>query len=250
MAPSRRKCILNPGLAKKYPFMKKTKSESDVQCEICNSEFNIGNAGRSDIEKHLTTDKHKKALNAKSISNPVTNFFPSTINYTISACEGVWAYHVIKENHSFRSSDCASKIFRTCFELKNYHCGRTKCEAIAKNVLASFSESELRTELAKATFVTILTDASNHGNVKIMSVNVRYFIPTAGVRVKLLNFFSQKGETSQIITSLVTSIAERFEIHNKIVGFCADNCRTNFGSCERGGENNVFFFVCHNGSRR
>lgn len=74
----------------------------------------------------------------------------------------------------------------------------------------------------------------------MMPVVVRYFIPTSGVRVKLLEFSSEKGETAQIISSLIKKSVEQNKIADKLVGFCGDNCPANFGSRERGGANNVF----------
>lgn len=110
MSKPRRTCVFNADLQKKYAFMKKGKTESSVICEICNSTINIATARKTDIEKHLASAKHKKALNARSNSRTVTNFFASSKDYTISACEGVWSYHVIRASHSFKSSDCASKF--------------------------------------------------------------------------------------------------------------------------------------------
>lgn len=103
MPHKRGKCVFNADLAKKYPFMEKAKNKtaSDVHCKTCNSEFNIAFAGRSDIERHITADKHKSALQAASTSRTVTQFFPSTTDYNIAACEGVWSYHVFKRTTVF-----------------------------------------------------------------------------------------------------------------------------------------------------
>lgn len=161
----------------------------------------------------------------------------------MATCEVVWAYHLITSNHSFLSSDCASKLLRTCFEIKDFHCARTKCEAIAKNVFAPYAEKVLRNELSDRHFVCLSSDASNHGNVKLMPVVVRYFIPTVGVRVKMMEFSSEKGETSKIISSLIIRTAEDYQITDKVLRFCGDNCPTNFGSCDRGGGNNVFYHL-------
>lgn len=242
MSAARRKCIFNADLQKKYPYIRKitNKSESDVRCNLCHADFNIGNAGKTDIEKHLLTRKHTKSLQAASSSHQITNFLPS-IDYGIAACEGVWAYHVIKANHSFKSSDCASKLFRTCFQVKNFHCARTKCEAIATNVFAPYAQNILKTELLQSSFICISTDASNHGNIKMLPIVVRFFIPTVGVRVKMLEFVSEKGESSEIIATSIMETAESNQINEKVVGFCADNCPTNFGSCNRGGDNNVLY---------
>lgn len=242
MSSRRRKCFFNKDLATKYPFIKKQsdKTDSDVCCDLCGSSFNIANAGKADIEKHITTQKHMKALESASSSHSITEFVKS-FDFSMAACEGAWAYHLIKANQSFRSTDCSSKLFRTCFGMKNFHCARTKSEAIVTNVFAPFAFEELKKELSAVRYVCVSTDASNHGNVKMMPVMVRYFLPTIGVRVKMLEFTSLKGETSEMIASVILKTTEENQIKNAIVGYCADNCSTNFGSCERGGENNVFY---------
>lgn len=244
MAPKPRgKCVFNSDLAKKYPFMKIAdgKTTSDVVCEICNAEFNIANAGKSSIEQHLKVSKHTAAVQAKSSSRTVPDYFATSTDYTVAAYEGVWAFNVIEANHSFLSSDCASKLFRTCFEMRKFHCARTKCEAIVTNVFSPYANEILQKDLSQRNFVCISTDASNHGNIKMMPVVFRFFNPTVGVRVKLLEFSSEKGESSSIISSLIKATAEKNGISDKIVGFCGDNCATNFGSRDRGGENNVFY---------
>lgn len=240
MVPKR---VFNPELGKKYLFLEaaKNKTPSDVHCNTCNSDFSIAYAGKSDIEKHIASAKHKKALQVASSNRPVSQFFSSARENNLAACEGVWTYHVIKSNHSYLSSDCASKLFRTCFEVHKFHCARTKCEAIATNVFAPFARNTLKDELAKRRYVSLSTDASNHGNVKMMPLVVRYFVPTEGVRVKLLEFGNEKGETSLIIASMVMNAVTNNQLDDKIVGFCADNCPTNFGNAERGGRNNVFY---------
>lgn len=223
--------------------MKKGKSDSDILCDICHETINIAAGGKTDIEKHSLTTKHTKALNARSNSRTVNNYYASAKDFSVAACEGVWAYHVVRSNHSFRSSDCASKIFRTCFEMRMFHCARTKCESIVTNVLAPYAADEIKKELASVNYVTISTDASNRGNVKMFPVLARYFIPEIGVRVKLLEYSSEKGESSIIISNLLKKTADEFQIKDKLVGFCGDNCPTNFGSSQRGGQNNVYYHM-------
>lgn len=241
MSKRSRKCVLNADLQKKYPFVKRTISESDVRCEICMATFNIGSSGKSEIDRHVESLKHKKALNAVSKTRPVSTFFSSKFDSKLAACEGVWAYHVIKANHSFASSDCASKLFRTCFELQKFHCARTKCEAIAVNVFAPFSSQQIKKDLEMCNFVCVSVDSSNHGNIKLMPVVVRYFKPMVGIEVKMLKISTEKGESSTIIKTLIKTTAEEYEFNEKLTGFCGDNCPTNFGSRERGGHGNVFF---------
>lgn len=244
MAPKRGKCVFNAELEKKHPFLEKAKNKtnSDVHCKTCKAEFSVANGGKADIEKHIKTSKHIKAEHAATSSRTVSEFFPTkSINTKLAACEGVWTYHTIKENHSFLSSDCASKLLRTCFEIRSFQCARTKCEMIAINVFAPYARSVLKSELAERRYVSLTTDASNHGNTKMMPVVVRYFMPTVGVQVKLLCFSSERGETSAIIETLIKRTADDYGISDKVVGFCGDNCPTNFGNSSRGGTNNVYY---------
>lgn len=52
---------------------------------------------------------------------------------------------------------------------------------------------------------------------------------------------SEVGETSEIIHNLISSAVTQFDLKEKIIAFCGDNAKANFGSETRGGENNVFY---------
>lgn len=99
---------------------------------VCFAIFHRKHEGKHSIEKHLRTDKHKRAVSDKSAAKLDTFLAKrKPIDTKAAALEGLWTYHVIKSNSSFRSSECSSKILRTCFEIPYFHCARTKCEAIA-----------------------------------------------------------------------------------------------------------------------
>lgn len=122
---------------------------------------------------------------ASTSSQHITSHFPSKLDTSTAAIEGVWAYHLIRANQSFKSSDCATKIFKSCFKVPKFTCSRTKCRAIVTNVFAPHAQQLLRKELDKCHFVSVYTDASNHGNIKLFPVLVRYIDPLLGVRVKI-----------------------------------------------------------------
>ena len=103
--------------------------------------------------------------------------------------------------------------------------------------------ADLREELGKANFITVTIDASNRKEIKLVPVVVRYFVPDIDVKVKLLEFKSLPGETAEILSNYLVSVLEQNELKEKVVGFCADNCNTNFGGVKRRGQNNVFFKV-------
>ena len=229
---SKRKCIFNEHLQARYPFIRKTISASDVRCEKCKSDFSIAHSGVGDILKHLGTKRHKSVDISASSSKAVTDYFksarPSEKDLEVAATEGLWAYHTVRENQSFRSTDCATKIFKECFEPK-FSCARTKCEAIVANVFAPYAEKQLESQMENAHCITLLTDASNHGNTKLFPVLIRFFQPYEGTQVKLLDLKSQPGETSDIVMEYLAQIIEKHKLSRKLVAFCGDNTNCNFG---------------------
>lgn len=197
-----------------------------------------------EIERHIGRDKHKNRSNAAASSKTVKSYFISSTDkadLNVAACEGVWAFHTVKSNYSFRSSDCASKIFRECFEMLKFTCSRTKCESIVANVFAPIALDQLKKDLTEAKFVTLLTDASNHGNIKTLPIVVRFFLPNEGVRIRVLTFTSIQGETSQMIYDEIKKAYETFGIKEKVVAFCGDNANTNFGGLKRKGQRQSIF---------
>ncbi|KAF2886923.1 hypothetical protein ILUMI_19250 [Ignelater luminosus] len=216
----KRKCTLNVNLQTKYPFVKQRSTPSDVRCERC-TEFNVAHGGSSDIEQYLKPRKHKNSYIAAASSSSLLNFFKKGNSSTlkdleVAATEGVWAYHTVQENHSFRSNDCGSKLIQTCFEQK-FRCARTKTEAIVVNVLAPTIIGELQDRLSKCKCITILTDASNHGSKKTFPVLVRFFLSYEGIQVKLLEFQDQPGETSDIIVNYLMKVLTKNNLTRSIL---------------------------------
>ncbi|GFY02982.1 uncharacterized protein TNCV_979871 [Trichonephila clavipes] len=202
-----------------------------------------GVSGGGDIEQHLKSDKHKNADHAAASSSSLLNFFkksdaPTLKDLDIVEAEGVWTYHTIQENHSFRSNDCASKLIQTCFDPK-FTCSRTKSEAIVVKVLTPTAIKELKYDLDKCNCITILNDASNHGNKQIYPNVVRFFQPYVGVQVKILDFQDQPGQTSDIIVNYLNHVLADNNLTEKVVAFCGDNANVNFGGAVRRGTNNI-----------
>lgn len=241
MSPYKRQTSFNTNLREKYPFLEKTKIDTEVLCKKCGKVFSIGNGGNAQIVRHTKTKQHQDALNAAASSSSLRSHFSSDFNKRLAAMEGVWAFHVVHSNQSFRSSDCAAQIFTSCFQIEKFSCARTKCQSIIANVFAPHAQKLLQQDLKDCHFTSIYTDASNHGNIKLFPVLARYFVPTVGIRVRLLNLTEESGETSKTISDLIESAANKYDLKKKIVGFCGDNAKVNFGGETRGGQNNVFY---------
>ena len=240
----KRKCASTDDLKREYPYLKETINDK-VHCNQCMAVFSISHGGRSDINKHLQTQKHKSSIEAAASSSRQTNFFKaadSDQSLKLAAKETTFAYHTAIHGQSFKSSDCTSKLISKFFESK-FALARTKCEAVIVNCIGSMVAADLRQELGKANFVTVTIDASNRKEIKLVPVVVRYFVPDIGVKVKLLEFKSLPGETAEILSNYLVSVLEQNELKEKVVGFCADNCNTNFGGVKRKGKNNVLFKV-------
>jgi hypothetical protein len=109
-------------------------------CTICKSLFSIEHGSRSGILQHKK--KHLTAVSSMSCRQKVTSYFTKeTItdeDKHTEAEEGLFGFHTIKYNHSFRSMDCTSSVIRK-LHVQKCSCGPTKCEAIVVNVLAPFA---------------------------------------------------------------------------------------------------------------
>lgn len=199
----KRNCKFSDELQKDYPFLKKVCGEVDrVKCTLCRSEFSISHGGRSDIKDHLKCGKHQASVNAAASSSSITSFYKkanSSADYEIAAKEAAFAFHTAVHDISFKTSDCTSKLISKFFE-KKFGAARTKTEAIILNVIAPLSLDNLHKDLDSSSFVCISSDTSNRKEIKLAPVVVRYFLPLNGIEVKLLDFQSVAGETSEILT--------------------------------------------------
>ena len=71
--------------------------------------------------------------------------------------------------------------------------------------------------------------------VKLVQNVVPYLLPESGAKVKLLEFKSVLGEAAEILSEYLLSVLDQTKLKDKLIGFCADNCNTNFGSGNRRG---------------
>jgi ribosomal protein S27AE len=126
-----------------------------VLCSICKSQFSIEHGGRPDILQHIKKRKHAIAAETKSCCIKVKSYFTKeTITDEckyIAAEEGLFTFHTIKHNHSFRSMDCTPSVLRE-FHEERFSCGRTKCESIVVSVLALFTMQQIFEELECVTY--------------------------------------------------------------------------------------------------
>lgn len=241
----KRKCVFSEKLQSEYKFLKACENSSArVRCLSCSSEFSIEYRGRLDIEDHVKSGKHKKAVSAASSAN-IASFFKNKNagdkELQCAAREAAFAYHTAKHELSFKTSDCTSQLIKKLFEPK-FAAARTKTEAIIVRVISPYISDELLRDLKNVNYITVFIDSSNKKDVKLTPVVVRYFTLNNGVNIKLLNFEEVPGETSEILLDHILKGINKWPLNleSKIVGLCADNTNTNFGGVHRHGQGNVF----------
>lgn len=87
--------------------------------------------------------------------------------------------------------------------MAEFSCSAKKVKSIVTGVFAPYSKDTVFQELKNVNYISVYTDASNHGSNKIFPIVVRYFDPLAGVKIKVLDISSEPGESSQIIFELI-----------------------------------------------
>jgi len=236
----RRKCVFNEKLKAEYKFLKGVESSAErVRCLTCNSEFSVEHKGRLDIEEHIKTDKHKRAVSAASHLN-ITSFFKGNTSTDLqcAAKEATFAYHTAQHELSFKTSDCTSKLIKKLFEPK-FSAARTKTEAVIIHVISPYIFKTVLEDLNVVNFITVTIDSSNRKDIKLTPIVVRYFKENR-VHIKLLYFDEVPGETSDILVEHILTCLKKFCIEQKIICVTADNTNTNFGGKNRKTECNVF----------
>jgi hypothetical protein len=108
---------------------------------------------------------------------------------------------------------------------------------IVLSVLILFACSELQSNIQKSNFVSVMTGASNHKDIKIFPVLIRYFEPSLGVEIKVLEFKSLPGERAEVISEFLTEYVSSVNARDKTICVCADNTNCNFGGASRRGVN-------------
>lgn len=93
-------------------------------------------------------------------------------------------------------------------------------------------------------YISVSTDASNHGAIKLFPLLIQYFdSQKRGIQVSLIDIQSQQNETSQTISNYVYNTLRDKNLLDKLIAFSADNTATNFGGKDRGGQSNVYYML-------
>ena len=195
----------------------------------------------------MESEKHKSNIRTATTSQVLDRFMvekSSPMALKVWAAEGTMAFHTVKHHMSYNSMNCTAPLMRTLFidsEIaKQLSCGKTKTEAIINGVLAPRALNGVKEALSKVPFVSLSTDASNHGHHKLFPLVTQYFdYENGGIQVKLLDLKETNNEKAENVTNLIEGVLEKHNLTEKLSAFVADNAPINFGGLNRRGANNV-----------
>ena len=126
--------------------------------------------GSKDLDNHVNSLKHRKAVQTASTSKSIVNFvIPkfTPLDNKIRAAEGVLAFHVVKHHHSFLSQNSTASLLREIFPdsqiATKISCSRTKVEAIICNVLSSHVQDIVYQDLQIECNAHIPHNSAQHG---------------------------------------------------------------------------------------
>ncbi|XP_025191152.1 uncharacterized protein LOC112591523 [Melanaphis sacchari] len=237
-----RNCVFNDEWLKDQIFsdwIAKHNNPNKARCILCQTVFSVKYDGVKAVKTHQESKKHEESVNSINKSSTIKKFFPTKNDKDedkIAAVELSKCFHVVKHHQSYLSSDCGvkleSKHFSDSTIANKVHLGRTKMEAIVKNVLCPFAIEKAVIKLKCPTPIpfSISTDASNKGNRKFFPLAVRLFNFEDGVKDYLLDFYEEPNESSQSIFDTITSAIESLGLDIKnITAFGADNASVNYG---------------------
>ena len=109
-------------MQKKHPCFRKDKNDYEAECLTCKSGTNIFVCkGNGDLNTHLQSEKHCKAVREVVASTKMTNYFVtggSKCKDEITAAEGTLAFHVVKHQIGFLSMGCTLVLLKNWLSLQ------------------------------------------------------------------------------------------------------------------------------------
>jgi hypothetical protein len=205
-------------------------------CTYCLKEFTVKYEGIKAVNIHKNSGSHKTKTNSIKMSQTLQSFISKKSVKDIeevAISEVCLTYHSVTHHISYNSMDCNNKLNKILFHdskiCKEISCGRTKMEAIAKNVLSPLSIDKHLIKLKGKKF-SIASDASNKGNVKLFPIVIQYFDTSDGIINFVLDFYEDPNETSDAIYQRIMNILKENNLDvMDISGYCADNASVNYG---------------------
>ena len=212
------------------------KDDKTASCKVCNRDFKVNHMGVGAVLKHKESDIHKNKTIAVKSSQSMSSFVVNISDKDAEEAaisELCLTYHNINHHLSYRSADCSVKLVKNLFHdskiCQSVQCGRTKMQTVTENILFPLS-IEMHLKQMVDLPISITTDASNRGNIKLFPIAIQYFDSNSGLNNFVLDFYSDHNENSDAIyQQIVRCINENGLKFENMIAFTADNASVNFG---------------------
>ncbi|XP_026547991.1 uncharacterized protein LOC113429697, partial [Notechis scutatus] len=244
----KRKCVFTDKLKQKYPHFRKGRDDYEAECLVCKAGtfVSVAHKGASDLEYHMSSEKHKKALGGDSWSAKLTEFLgtPGTkAEDALAAADSTLPLHTIPSCNSYKSAGRTSELFRKIFPdaeiVQKFSNTRSRTEALENSVFAQHAVS-IDLEEHGIPFCGVAIDDRSHRAVKMVPVLIQYYdYRNGGLKTKLLDLQETATETD-VSDSLVKAL-KKHRLLQKCVAFAGDNCNTMFGELRQGEEARTVF---------
>ncbi|KAM3824636.1 uncharacterized protein M6D78_016129 isoform 1-T5 [Vipera latastei] len=248
----KRKCVFTEKLKQKYPHFRKGRDDYEAECLVCKAGtfVSVAYKGASDLEYHMSSEKHKKALGGDSWSAKLTEFLVTPgakAEDALAAADSTLALHNIPNCNSYkatgRTSELLRKVFPDAETAQRFSNTRTRAEALENSVLAQHAVSvDLKAlEESCIPFCGVAIDDSNHRALKMVPVLIQYYdYRNGGLKTKLLELQETPAETADAISDYLVKALKKHGLLQKCVAFAGDNRNTMFGELRQDEERTVF----------
>lgn len=216
-------------------------NEHLCHCAPCDCDLRCG---KSELQKHLVTEKHKKNVAKMAGVVSVGKFFQKKTIHSkkVSEAEIELSAFFAHHNVAFQVIEHLVPVLKDCFAdsevLKDIKLGRTKTTNIFKNVIAK-KETEKLSAILKNRHFSILVDESTDISVnKLLCIGVKYVNDSGVICDQLLELITinAKNCDAEHLYEAFKSCLELKGIPLKnIIGFASDNVNVMVG------KNNSFF---------
>ncbi|XP_046802985.1 uncharacterized protein LOC124418983 [Lucilia cuprina] len=231
------------------------KRDSKVFCKICNVELKVS-SGKSDLMAHLHSKKHQDAANATQQTkiNEVFN-----IDYSPKkVAEIKLALFIVEHNLPFAVSDHLTKVCHNSFKDSNTAAsitlGRTKANAIIKNIVGAKQFQDVTNLLKTNSFSLCVDESTDLTNVKSLCLVVRLCI-NFEIRDFFYGLLTVEHADANSLYQLIVNHFNKNGVNYKknMIGFAADGAAVMTGRNKSvaqllKNENNDLFIikcVCH-----
>jgi len=108
-----------PEYTKQFAFIKKSRlGETHAFCDACSADFSVAHAGLFDVKKHITTDKHKRYEESRSVPK-ISTFFTADKDLQVIRAEILFTSFLIEHNVPLAVTEHVGPLFRKMFPDSN-----------------------------------------------------------------------------------------------------------------------------------